>query len=231
MTPSESYSFALLPDPDRCCGLVLRPLSIGHLVLMRRLNLSFFYESREDHLKDLLAGVLICSGTFSEFVPALYRPDKLNVVCGLQRRLSGGFRGKVSRTFRRLVGRSVEVEEIVGINFRAEQAKFRAYLTKYGAWRSDETPDWAIPSLASTQKAEPSDPSVVPEYIELLDALTTELGLSLGEALDTSLPLARWRWATYLARKGAVRVVDLDSLRSLKSEADEFVRKVYDDNH
>lgn len=231
MTPAEAYSFALLPDPDRCCGLALRPLSIGHLVLMRRLNLSFFYESREDHLQDLLAGVLICSGAFSEFVPALYRPEGLSVVCGLQRRLSGGFRGKVSRTLRRLFGRLVEVEEIVGIDFQAERASFREYLAKYGAWKTDSTPDWAIPSLASTQKAEPSEPSGVPEYIELLDALTTELGLSLGEALDTSLPLARWRWATYLARKGAVRVVDLDSLRSLRSEADEFVRKVYGNNN
>lgn len=231
MTPAESYSFALLPDPDYCCGLALRPLSIGHMLLMRRLGLSFFFEDREDQLQDLLTGVLICSGTFSEFVPALYRPEGLSVVCGLQRRLSGGFRGKVSRTFRRLIGREVEVEEIVGIDFQAERGRFRAYLEKFGAWRTEQTPDWAIPSLAINQKQGTADPSGVPEYIELLDALTAELAVPLAEALETSLPLARWRWATYLARKGVAKIVDLDFVRKMKAEADEFAAKAYVDNH
>lgn len=58
----SAYARAAIPDPYRILGLRLRPLSLGHLLLLQRFNCAFLADLPTTVTKaDLLLGVLICS--------------------------------------------------------------------------------------------------------------------------------------------------------------------------
>jgi len=69
------YANALWPDPVRCCGIRLRPLTLGHALLLQRIGSPF---AREDGagagLGDLIAAVYVCSRSWRRAARGLNRP-------------------------------------------------------------------------------------------------------------------------------------------------------------
>lgn len=78
---------AAVPEPFIVLGLRLRPLSIGHLVLMQWSGLSFMREDNsKPNLDDLIIGCLICSMRFRQYQEFLQSPDIASVLTRLGRR-------------------------------------------------------------------------------------------------------------------------------------------------
>lgn len=65
----EAYANSCVPTKWTILGLTLKPLSLGHYILMRRLGCR--YSADEDtsvDISDLIIGVLICSMSYEEFI-------------------------------------------------------------------------------------------------------------------------------------------------------------------
>lgn len=77
MNPTHERDFYLsaLPDPVVLLGQRLNPLSIGHLMLLRRFECAFITPGKIPTLDDLAFGVFICSQTFEECLAALNDDD------------------------------------------------------------------------------------------------------------------------------------------------------------
>ena len=66
----EQYVKVSIPEPYTILGCKLHPLSLGHLMLMKRFDCAFGPDEveREGNIWDLLLGVAICSRTYKEFI-------------------------------------------------------------------------------------------------------------------------------------------------------------------
>jgi len=75
MSPPE-YLNAVVPKPHTALGMRLRPLSIGHILLMQWQGLSYVQEKPgRATMDDLISACLICSMRFSEYQEFLRRDD------------------------------------------------------------------------------------------------------------------------------------------------------------
>jgi hypothetical protein len=64
-----TYARAAIPEPYRILGLRLRPLSLGHYLLLKRFNCAFLAaDASQATREDLLLAVLICSMRHQEFL-------------------------------------------------------------------------------------------------------------------------------------------------------------------
>jgi hypothetical protein len=65
-----SYVKAAIPDRYIIFGVTLRPLSLGHIVLMKRLGCGFAEDEEETKISimDLLIAVAICCRRYQEFI-------------------------------------------------------------------------------------------------------------------------------------------------------------------
>jgi len=68
----SNFLTALIPDPAWCLGVRLRPFSLGHLVLLRRIDSPFVSrEAKQVELGDLILAVILCADTFAAGVEFL----------------------------------------------------------------------------------------------------------------------------------------------------------------
>lgn len=69
-----NFCAASVPIPRRILGLNLKPLSLGHVILMERFGCALV-TGGEPTFADLALGVLICSLTYEDFLAFLNQPD------------------------------------------------------------------------------------------------------------------------------------------------------------
>jgi len=76
----SNFLTALIPDPAWCLGVRLRPFSLGHLVLLRRVESPFVSrEAKAVELGDLILAVILCADTFAagvEFLGDMATPSE-----------------------------------------------------------------------------------------------------------------------------------------------------------
>lgn len=73
---TAAYPLAAIPEPYRILGLELKPLCLGHCVLMERFGVSFITrEDRDPTLADLVLGVFICSQSYDSFLDYIQAGD------------------------------------------------------------------------------------------------------------------------------------------------------------
>jgi hypothetical protein len=226
MDIQHAISLAAMPEPHYVCGVKLRPFSIGHWLLCQRFDVSFLCGT--DHeLGDLLLGCLICSDSYTGFNRSLENCDVSKVMSDWRYRLAGGALGVWRRRWKKLRGKLIEPRDIIGFDFFDECSKFQAYLDAHGMGWSFPN-EWSVPRTVSTDQ-QPGQPLNSPGVMALLDALTVDLRIPVGEAMDMPIALARWRWAVHAERKGLVKVLIPQSQEEAEEDqkaADEFARKV-----
>jgi hypothetical protein len=71
----SNFLTALIPDPAWCLGVRLRPFSLGHLVLLRRVNSPFVSREGQVVLGDLILAVILCADDFADGAEWLARMD------------------------------------------------------------------------------------------------------------------------------------------------------------
>ncbi len=66
----EHYAKTVIPEPYTILGVKLHPLSLGHLILMKRFNCAFGADEidRSGTLLDLLIAIAICGRKYEEFI-------------------------------------------------------------------------------------------------------------------------------------------------------------------
>jgi len=76
----SNFLTALIPDPAWCLGVRLRPFSLGHLILLRRIESPFVSrEAKQVELGDLILAVILCADTFAagvEFLGDMTTPSE-----------------------------------------------------------------------------------------------------------------------------------------------------------
>lgn len=220
---------AALLEPHSVCGVRLRPFCIGHWIYLTRFNVSFLNKDAERHtMGDLILGIVVCSETWEGFQSGLLAGDLSSLIRWWTDRLSGGWKGRLRRRIRKLRGFIALPEEITGINLINECARFQTYLDYHGAgWQAAY--EWACPvSIENVATKGQATPARAPYPMHLLDGLISEIGLSFNEAINLSLPLARWLWAVHVERKGLASIVDMEEHLKDQEKANEFARKVFE---
>ena len=72
----EEYVMSFLPDTHVILGIKLKHLSLGHYLLMRRLDVGYATDTEAKvGFSDFVLALLICSMTYEEFIAYLERPD------------------------------------------------------------------------------------------------------------------------------------------------------------
>ena len=71
---ADEFYKACIPDPVHVLGFKLRPLSLGHIIILHRID-SPFVSGKEFDLSDLASAVLICSLTYKEAIETILDPD------------------------------------------------------------------------------------------------------------------------------------------------------------
>jgi hypothetical protein len=57
----QAYASAILPDPCALCGVRLAPLTLGHMLLLHRVESPFVTGARYPGAGDLLLAIILCS--------------------------------------------------------------------------------------------------------------------------------------------------------------------------
>ena len=189
-------------------------------------------------IADLISAILVCSETYEGFSGGLQRGEIERAIKLWQRRLAGGFFGKLKRTLKRaayLVCQRVErlhrfrrtflvtPNDVMGFDFVEECRKMERYIDEHGGGQY-RINDWSVPDTASRHPEQM--PTFTPATELLLSGLVSEVGLSESEALNMPLPKARWTWAIHAERKGWCVIVDTDVRSAAQESANEFARKV-----
>lgn len=184
----EFYSVAV-PEQRQILGLPLRPLSLGHLILLHRVKSAFVCEGTVNY-NELAIAALICSLTYDDGLACLKDPGTADFLKLLGERITGIREWRV-----RLGIRKPRV-----IDLPANVAAFSAYL-KEGS---------SIPHYSYT----PGDFKSVdcPQVQIIKISLMRDLHISESDLMDRSWAMCLWDYVTLRALKGEVSMVPKDDI-------------------
>ena len=179
----EFYSVAV-PEQRQILGLPLRPLSLGHLILLHRVKSAFVCEGTVNY-NELAIAALICSLTYDDGLACLKDPGTAEFLKLLGERITGIREWSV-----RLGLRKARV-----IDLPANVAAFSAYL-KEGS---------SIPHYSYT----PGDFKSVdcPQVQIIKISLMRDLHISESDLMDRSWAMCLWDYVTLRAMNGEVSMV------------------------
>lgn len=197
----EDFYLSCVPEQIRVLGFALRPLSLGHIILLHRVESAFACGGSPD-FNDLAISVLICSLKYKEALNAFSDPDLDEFMRRWHARLSGLDKWAV-----RLGLRKPKL-----VDFAVESAEFTRYLalhTKipYYSFKEDDFSEIQCPPAQIVKVS-----------------LMRDMGFSESELLDRSWLLCLWDHVTLKALAGHVRmggereISDALSAASLLSE-------------
>lgn len=184
----EFYSVAI-PERRQLLGLPLKPLSIGHLILLHRVRSAFVCDGIPDY-QELAIAALICSISYVDGIGAINDPSTPKLLKRLGERITG------IRDWRVRLGlRKARV-----IDLPANIAAFSAYL-KEGS---------SIPHYSYT----PGDFKMVdcPQVQIIKVTLMRDLHISESDLLDRSWAMCLWDYVTIRALRGEVSMVAKDEI-------------------
>jgi len=192
----EFYSVAV-PEQRQILGLPLRPLSLGHLVLLHRVQSAFICEGIPDY-QELAIAALICSLSYEDGVAAIKDSDTPQLLKRLGERITGIRDWRV-----RLGFRNPRV-----IDLPANVAAFSSYLKDHSS----------IPNYSYT----PGDfkPVDCPQVQIVKVTLMRDLHLSDTEILNRSWAMCLWDYVTLRALKGELSFVAKDEIDNASAVAE-----------
>ena len=96
----RDFYLASIPDQFRVLGFALRPLSLGHVIILHRLESPYVTGGRPD-IESLATAVFICCQTYKEAVNGISDPQRDAFMLRWYDRLSGRDRWLVRCGFRK----------------------------------------------------------------------------------------------------------------------------------
>lgn len=189
-----------IPEPTSILGIRLRPLSLGHLVILHRLKSAFVTPDLEVSPHDLALSVLICAGTYEEGLRLFDDPPP-----PWQFRL---WFWKLSRpTWLQKIG----IRKPSPVNLAEKYQAFLAYLQ-----RGMEGPYY---SYDVAEAVEMDCPSLQIVRVSLMQAF----GLSDSEVMNRPWSLCKWDHVTLKAIAGQLKMTNRDEI----AEAQEIANRLF----
>ena len=201
---SSVYINAFVPEPFTILGLRLRPLSIGHLVLLHRLESPFVCEdSTSITIGDLALACLICSLDYASGIALLDNPILAVEI------YRWGLRSANQHGWRRLcpwIRRPVDLKQKLDL--------FREYLTY-----SMEVPGYSV----EEGKGKAID---APAWQVVRMVLLSKTNLTDSEIMDRPYRLNMADFITLRAIEGHVDLVDNNEIEEARRMANEFAARL-----
>lgn len=190
---SRDYSHAALPATIHLLGLKLRPLSLGHVLTMKRHDVAFVSEVEcAAGIEDLLLGVLICSMTWEEWQTF---ED------------SSGFSNEIAR-WGRTVRRDLIRNHAKDFNLLAVFETFKRYVND-----SCKVPEmWFTNDSGST--------SDTPWFQSVKLTLMGELNHSLSEAMNCPLQAAILDYCRNAESHGIIKLISDEEMAAAKANSE-----------
>lgn len=203
MENSKAFYPAIIPEPRTILGLRLRALSLGHILLLNRIESPFFTEGKIG-IADLATAILICSMSYQEGLRVIEDPKLDLFMRKWHARLSGMDRLLVRLGFKKPNA----------IDYQEKISSFFEYLetgTKSPTYSSriNESPGMECPS-----------------YQVVRVTLMRDLGISDSEIMDRPWVLCIWDFITLKALSGDVKMVSGDAINDALEFANRLQEKL-----
>ena len=196
------YFLAAVPEPVTLLGLRLRPFSLGHVVLLNRIESAFVLGGQPD-FNDLAASVFICSQTYSDGLASFDNPELPRFMAEWAAKLMG-----VS-WLTRLGLKNPKI-----IDFPAKCAEFAKYIEDGSRMPTYDYNPEEVRSMECTG-------------IQLVKTtLLSEMNFTEAELLDRPWGLCLWDYVTLKAIKGQVRIWEKDTIADAQKFANELAAKL-----
>lgn len=208
MSQQEFY-VAHVPEPHRLLGIDLLPFSLGHLILLHRLE-SAFVRNGTPTLDDLISSIFICAQTYQEGAEVL---NTGSVDYVRPRRFIGTKRERLplAEAMRR---------------WQQEAGDFD-FLGKIEAFRDYMRAGCQHPLVASVNGwREDTMPSNCPFVQAVKVTLMSRVNFRESELLDRSWSLCLWDFFTLRMLDGDLRIVDRDAIGEARDLADNLQERI-----
>lgn len=203
---TEAFYLAAIPDTWEILGLKLRPFSLGHVILLHRIESPFIgHQPKGSKLFDDLAlAVLICSESYANGIQILHDPGLSKALRSWADSLTGMNRWAVR----------LRLKKPNLINFEGPASEFSEYIKEHS-----KIPDYDF---------NPDDLREVhcPEVQLVKVALMREMGISESEILDRPWGLCLWDYVTMNAQDGKIKMVDTAQKHEARDVANNLLARI-----
>lgn len=199
----RDFYCASIPEPTTLLGLRLRPLSLGHLVILHRLKSAFVTPGEEFTRHDLALSVLVCSLDYKSGCDLFNSTELPEFFKRWHDKLTGD--GWLAR---------LGLRKLKPIDYAAKSAAFAKYLAD-----GSTGPGY---TYNESEFAEIYCPSA--QIVKV--ALMRDMGFREAEIMDRPWALCLWDYVTLRALSGQVKMVDIAKLRAAQEAANELQEKV-----
>lgn len=199
---SEFYSITI-QEPTTLLGLRLRPLSLGHMVLLGRVRSAFVTEGETVTLHDLALSVLICSLTYEDGCQLFNTPNLSEFFRKWHDRITGnGWLQKIG------------VRKPNRIDWPSKVAAFAKYIedgsrSPYYSYKPQESRGVNCPTVQIVKVS-----------------MMRDLNINERELMDRPWAVCLWDYVTVRALEGHVTFEDRDSIREAQQVADSMAAKI-----
>lgn len=199
----DPFYLAAIPEPRTILGLRLRPLSLGHIILLHRIESSYVCGGLAG-FDDLSLSVLICASTYEEGLEHLNNPDLPREMRRWADKLTGMDRLSVRLGFRKPTP----------IDFDAKHAAFSGYIVN-----GSKVPNYHF---------NPGDfEEVGCPNVQLVKAgLMRDMKFTESEIMNRSWALCLWDHVTLKAMAGSVKMYKEDTIEDARKLANELAEKI-----
>lgn len=198
---SHPYVNAHFPKPYMVLGNILKPFSLGHLLILKELDSPFTDESqqRDVSFEQLVAAAIVCTSTFEETIVMIndgvsFDKEKIKISDEIKNQLANNLSGSMV-----IQDATFAFAEYVTSNFK-------------------EPPAYVIETEGSGLS---SGTYWIQTYINII---CTECGYTRSEAWNLPIDLAIQEYLWYVEREGNIRLLTEQELELIK-EMEEMNKK------
>lgn len=192
---SDFYQIAV-PEQRQVIGLKLRPLALGHIILLERVQ-SAFITGQPPSYEDLALSALICSLSFEDGVEALRSQDAALLLKELAERITGSRSWLVRLGLRRPRVIDLEANCAAFSDYIREHSRIPHYTYTPGDFKTMECPSVQVVKVC----------------------LMREMHFGESEILNRSWALCLWDYVTLRAIKGEVSMISRDTIKGAQEAA------------
>lgn len=199
----DFYSVAV-PEQRQVLGLPLRPLSLGHIILLNRIKSAFVTEGVPQTYEEIAIAALICSLPYQKAVAAIDDPETPKFLRYLANRITGVNTLGVIWGWRQ--PRVIDLNAVCKafVDYLHEHTKVPYYTFSEGDFKEVSAPSVQIVKVT----------------------LMREMHFTEAEILDRSWAMCLWDYVTLRAIKGEIRMENEEAINDAKAIAERLQKMV-----